>query len=105
MIFRVRVYVNSGYLSTDQLLELFRWVSIVDEKERGVTPCSFPTAARGGSSLVKDSVIFKDRKWKKEILRLFGIGTGVGLKADKPKVCILHIEHISELLALILYGI
>jgi hypothetical protein len=40
----------------------------------------------GGGSLVKESMLLKDKKWKKEILRLFGIGVGVGLKSDKPKV-------------------
>jgi len=80
----------SGFVSQEGLLELFRWVSITDEKERSATPCAFPTAARGGSSLARDSLILKDKKWKAGLLKLFGIGTGAGLKTDKPKLALLY---------------
>jgi len=82
----------SGFVSQEGLLELFRWVSITDEKERSATPCAFPTKSRGGSSVAKESLILKDKKYKKDLLRLFGIGTGTGMRTDKtkPKLTLLY---------------
>jgi hypothetical protein len=81
---------TSGILSQDQLLELFKYVSITDVKERENTTVCFNAKPRSGGFLTKESKVL-DRKHKKDLLRLFGVGTGPGTTpgAKKPKLQLL----------------
>jgi len=83
----------SGILSQDQLLDLFKYVSTKDEKEKSNTACGFNTTSRAGGFVTKESKILDARKHKKDFLRFFGIGTGPGMKGaggKKPKLQLLY---------------
>jgi len=62
---------TSGLLSQDQLLQLFQYVSIADEKERDRFSINFPTKPREGGFAAKESKLL-DKKYKKDVLKLFG---------------------------------
>jgi len=74
----------SNLLGQDALLDLFKFVSITDEKERSATSLPFSARARGGGLLVKESKIL-ERKHKKDLLKLFGVGSGPGTTPGAKK--------------------
>jgi hypothetical protein len=65
---------TSQMLTQDQLLDLFKFVSIADEKEKSNTTSQFNTKPRSGGFMTKESKILDARKHKKDFLRFFGIG-------------------------------
>jgi len=81
----------SNLLSQDALLDLFKYVSISDEKERSGVTLPFPAKPRGGGFLVKESKIL-ERKHKKDVLKFFGVGSGPGTVQGqkKPKLELLY---------------
>jgi len=62
---------DSGLLNEEQLLGLFHYVSIRDEKDRARLSCAYNTKSRGGGFLCKDSKILS-LKFKKDLLAFFG---------------------------------
>jgi hypothetical protein len=81
---------TSGILTQDQLLDLFKYVSISDEKEKANTTVCFNPKPRSGGFMTKESKLL-ERKHKKDLLRFFGIGTGTGMSPSgkKPKLQLL----------------
>jgi len=62
---------TSGLLEQNQLLDLFKFVSITDEKERERCEIGFNTHEREGGFQCKDTKIL-EKTHRKDVLRLFG---------------------------------
>jgi len=62
---------DSGLLTEDQLLSLFQYIAIKDEKDRQRVPCAFNSKTRGGGFICKESKLLS-RKYKKDLFGFFG---------------------------------
>jgi hypothetical protein len=70
---------TSGLLAQQDLLQLFKYVSITDEKAKGSCEVPFITKPRDGSFGGAKGSKLMDRKYKKDIVKMFG-KDGKGLK-------------------------
>jgi len=84
----------SGVLAQEQLLELFKFVSLSDEKEKeeAAIKLGFPTKARAGGGLSwKESKIMakvcSEKKYAQAMVKIFGLKPGGG---PKPKLTLLY---------------
>jgi hypothetical protein len=84
----------SGVLAQEQLLELFKFVSLSDEKEKeeAALKLGFPTKPRAGAGLTwKESKILekvcKEKKYGQAMVKIFGLKPGGG---PKPKLTLLY---------------
>jgi len=62
---------DSGLLTDDQLLSLFQYIAMKDEKDRARIPCAFNSKARGGGFICKESKLLQ-RQFKRDLLGFFG---------------------------------
>jgi len=62
---------ESRLLSEEQLLSLFQYIAMKDEKDRARIPCAFNSKPRGGGFICKDSKLLS-RRYKRDLLALFG---------------------------------
>jgi len=83
----------SGVLAQEQLLELFKFVSLSDEKEKeeAAAKLGFPTKPRAGAGLSwKESKIMakvcSDKKYAQAMVKIFGLKPG----GQKPKLALIY---------------
>jgi len=62
---------DSGLLTEEQLLSLFQYIAIKDEKDRSRIPCAFNSKSRGGGFICKESKLLH-RKFKRDLFGFFG---------------------------------
>jgi hypothetical protein len=73
------VVAPSQLLGEQQLLELFTYNSVTEERQKEKIRIAFPTQPREGGGLVKDSKLLL-RKYKKDVLGFFGPKARIQLK-------------------------